>query len=64
MTVMDTRVVEVSEHQAADLFDRRCRAELGVSAVEFLLALDKRRLPKEWPAAAVARLEMLLPFIR
>jgi len=36
----EVQVKELSEQEAQDLFDRICRRELGISAVEFLSRWD------------------------
>ena len=69
MTVTDVRnssssATELTVEQARTMFDERCREELGVSAEEFLAAIKAKEIPKEWPADAVSRLEILLPFAR
>lgn len=64
MSMTSTTVSELTEAEAAEMFERRCQKELGVSARTFLAAYDAKRFPESWSREAVFRLEMLLPFIR
>jgi hypothetical protein len=67
MSVTDTAsstVTELTVEQARAMFDRRCREELGVSGDEFRARIKAKDIPADWPAEAVARLEILLPFAR
>ena len=62
--MMTSTVSELATTEAAEMFERRCREELGVSASEFLAAVDAGEIPDDWACDSVARLEMLLPFVR
>lgn len=64
MSVLSTKVYEQTEAEAVEMFERRTRDELGVSAETFLAAYDSGNLPPEWSRESVFRLEMLLPSIR
>jgi hypothetical protein len=66
MSVADvtSTVTELTVDEARKLFDDRCREELGVSAAEFLARIQSKNIPSHWPADAVTRLEILLPFAR
>lgn len=60
----DVPVRELSADEGEALFERRCQLELGVSAAEFLAAIERGQLPSSWSPRSVARLEMLAPFAR
>lgn len=67
MTIANNEVGQVREatmSEAMDLFERRCREELKVSADEFLAAHEAGSYPQEWDASSVSRVEFLLPFAR
>jgi hypothetical protein len=63
-SLVSSTVTELSSAEAAAMFERRCHEELGVTAEEFLAAVDAGRIPDQWACDSVARLEMLLPFVR
>ena len=58
------QVIEANMSEAVDLFERRCREELGVSAETFLRMHEVGKYPDRWDPAAVSRVEFLLPFAR
>jgi hypothetical protein len=62
--VTTSPVTELTVEEARAMFEKRCREELGVSADEFRAQIQSGDIPPDWPAEAVARLEILLPFAR
>lgn len=62
--VAGVTVVELTPEEGRAVFDEQTRAELGVSGTDFLAAYQAGRLPSDWSAESVCRLEMLLPFTR
>ena len=61
---IDVSVEELSKRDAARLFGRVCRDELGISAEEFLEAHARGEYPEQWDVAAISRIEFLLPFVK
>ncbi len=63
MSENSTEVIELTEAQARDLFDRRCREELGISGDEFLRRWDLGAY-RFGSCPEAFRLAMLIPFGR
>ncbi len=60
----EVTVYELTEGEARDVFDARCREELGVSGDIFMSTYRAGRLPEDWSPEAVSRVEMLLPLVQ